>query len=325
MDDIIKENKNNPEAMKAINKILKRSKDDSDVKKKLKLHPNPKKKKRAKDDSKVIKKTKQKELMRQELAAWAEKNKPEEGWGLTNKRYKEIRLRKKYIEDGETCDWTKYLQNNGLEITREIYKKEDCLVTINVDGEIWGNVKYHGIVSKQNISNYIENSHLPEVLKINTESSNVEIIREEQSLKRRALGVKVNFNITTKKHFNVSVTERQKSYLNYKKEMKHKLKSKDLGFCQKSIRKKQDQEQFIAEVNTKIKRKNNPNQAMLEKIWLIDIDIDNKFTERIEYKYIGKFQEKTLLEYVKREVWIKTFEKKYGKFEDFNFDIEILK
>lgn len=212
MDDIIKENKNNPEAMKAINKILKRSKDDSDVNKKVKLHSNPKKKRRSKDDSAITEKAKkkQKELIRQELDAWAEKNEPEEGWGLTNKRYKEIRLRKKYMDYGETGSWIEYLQNSDMEITREIYKKGNCLVTINVDGEIWGNVEYHGIVNNQNISNYIENNHLPEALKINTESSNVEIIREKQSLKRRALGIKVNFNITTKEKFISKTVEKCK-------------------------------------------------------------------------------------------------------------------
>ncbi len=125
--------KDDPKAISAINETLsndKRTKDDSDIDKgKIKkLQPNSTPKRTAKDDSAIAEEDKQKRKaeIRAELDKWAsnKKNEPDEGWGLTDKRYKEIRLRKKYIEDGETCDWTEYLQNNGMKIIRKSTLKQ---------------------------------------------------------------------------------------------------------------------------------------------------------------------------------------------------------
>jgi hypothetical protein len=124
---ILKENKNNPKALKAINEILNKAKDDSNVKKE-KLKTGTQKiqtKKVAKDDSEITEakiQQKRKEVVQEKLDAWAKDNVPEEGWGSTDKKYKEIKLRKKFLKEKSGVSWVEYLGSNGLKIVREVSK-----------------------------------------------------------------------------------------------------------------------------------------------------------------------------------------------------------
>jgi hypothetical protein len=68
---------------------------------------------------------KNKEQVRDELDNWAKikSNEPEEGWGLIEKKYKEIKLRQRYLKDKETVPWPEYLESNGLEVVKEVRVK----------------------------------------------------------------------------------------------------------------------------------------------------------------------------------------------------------
>jgi hypothetical protein len=96
-----------------------KAKDDSSISKKLK--PIAEVKKKAKDDSKI---TQDKIEKRKELDAWARDNKPEEGWGLIDKKYKEIKLRQQYLKSKETIPWPEYLESKGLKVVKELEVKE---------------------------------------------------------------------------------------------------------------------------------------------------------------------------------------------------------
>jgi hypothetical protein len=125
---ILKENKNNPKALKAVDEILNKAKDDSEIKKSMSEKiPKVQSEKVAKDDSGITKAKIQerKEAVRKELDVWAKENDPEEGWGLTDKRYKEIRLRKKFLEERSGVSWVEYLEDNGLKVVKKITESSE--------------------------------------------------------------------------------------------------------------------------------------------------------------------------------------------------------
>lgn len=103
-----------------------KEKDDFEVgKAKIRKLKVAKTKRVAKDDSEITKDEKQnkkaKALIQKELDAWAKDNEPEEGWGLVGKkyRYKEIKLRKKFLEEKPGMSWVRYFQSNDAKIIRE--------------------------------------------------------------------------------------------------------------------------------------------------------------------------------------------------------------
>lgn len=161
--------KDDPDAISAINETLSKNKkatDDSNVDKEKikKLQSNSTPKKTARDDSAIAEEDKQKRKaeIRAELEKWAsnKKNEPREGWGLTDKRYKEIRLRKKYIEDGGTCDWVEYLRNNGLKVIIKSTLKQTT-AKISKDDSQPDILK----VQSENLSKKMNNDILPAIEK----------------------------------------------------------------------------------------------------------------------------------------------------------------
>ncbi|MDR1240290.1 MAG: hypothetical protein LBK29_00190 [Oscillospiraceae bacterium] len=110
---IIEVNKDKPEAMKAIDRILKR------VDKSAKREVKPRKV--ANNDSL----TEAKIQKRKELDVWAKNNEPNEGWGLTDKKYVEIKFRKKFLEERPGVSWVEYLESKGLEVKKSTLKPSD--------------------------------------------------------------------------------------------------------------------------------------------------------------------------------------------------------
>jgi hypothetical protein len=218
------------------------------------------------------------------------------------------KIKKVYAKEPEVLDeierrLSKAKAKDDFEIEREIReipKKEHCLITIKVDGEIWGDVEYYGIVNESNISKYAKENSLITNLEANTESSNVEIIREKGAPETRA-----NFNIKTKEHL-VRATEEQKTPNQNPTRNKKKTPSRT-----RDLQLQQRQEQA--------------RQKIGQKTWLIDIVINNDEKPiRIEYNYFGKFKSESLIEYIKKEIWPEKF-KKFGLSDKFNFRVDILK
>ncbi|MDR2073781.1 MAG: hypothetical protein LBP36_00160 [Oscillospiraceae bacterium] len=144
--------KDDPKATAALDNIIRKNskvaKDDSETQ-------NAKVKKvdkYSKDDSGITEdeKQKRKALIRKELDDWGENNEPEESWGLTDNRYKEIRLRKKFLEEKPGMSWVEYLKNNGLEII--------------------GKTKIKQPINKPKVARYAKDDSSPEVLKVQREN-----------------------------------------------------------------------------------------------------------------------------------------------------------